>query len=411
MRKKEMIIRAITLGDQLSFSVANFILSIIFARFYSEVELAAYVMGLSIALTIQGIQRNCYIVQNAILSPPVLRRRASAVIGQQIIIWVGLLAAQSFVTLAVFQITDNVFYHQIAVSTIICTLIYMALEFDRIMMIKHEQYLRAAGLSIAFFVLISALFFVVPMFDISFFVTMSVIALFMLVKMCILVVSVAAPNFFWGWRLVRRDFRRSFRSAFVGVAGYSGHNHIPLLVLGWSSAPPIQAAAFGAMRGLMQPLQIIARSLDLIDKNLFQKRVKEEGGILCVLKRQLVIYGMLSACVVAGTLLVGEYVIYFAYGEKYAGFSHILVGWAFIFSLLAITLPLETVLVKLGRLNKYNYYRIGAGIIGTLLSFALWEDYGAMGSVLACMAGWVVSVMCAVYLIYDGLKGHDNAKR
>lgn len=402
-KKKQIVIRLITLGDQICFSVANFLLSIILARFYSEVELAAYVIGVSIALTIQGVQRNCYVVQNAVLAPEILRRRASRVLGQQLWAWMILICVEVAVSLAVFTYSDNLYFQYIAISTIVSTLMFTQLEFDRIIFIKHDKYIHAAAASVGFFVFTASMFFLVPMMGISFFSLMGMIGLYMVVKMLWLFFSTAWPDMFWGWRLLRRDFKRYFSGSLVGVIGYAGHNHVPVLVLGWYAAP-IHAAVFGAMRGLMQPLQIIARSLDIIDKNVFQARVKNAGGMRSVLLRQMATYLAFSVVVLIGAWGFGEPIIRLAYGEKYAAYSDILIGWVFIFAMLAVTLPLETVIVKLDKLNTYNYWRILAGIVGTILSFLLWEDYGAMGAVIASLGGWVISVICALWIVYPVLK-------
>ncbi len=403
-KKKQIFIRLVTLGDQLCFSVANFLLSIILARFYSEVELAAYVIGLSIALTIQGVQRNCYVVQNAVLAPEILRRRTSKVLGEQSIVWLFLVSVEVLIGALLFAFSDNEYYHFVAVATIISTLIYTQLEFDRIIFVKHDRFMHAAAMSVGFLLFIGLFFFLVPAYGVSFYAFMGAIAVYMVMKMLWLFVTTVWPDFFWGMRLLRRDFKKYFKSAVMGVLGYSGHNHVPVFVLGWF-AVPIHAAVFGAMRGLMQPLQIVIRSLDIIDKNYFQARVKSSGGMRSVLIRQMAIYGGVSMCVVIGALLFGELVIHIAYGEKYAGYSYILTGWAVIFTMLAITLPLETVIVKLDKLNVYNNLRIISGVVGVILSFALWREYGAMGGVIACLGGWVCTIIFALYLVKDVFRG------
>ena len=408
LKKNQFFIRLITLGDQLCFSVANFLLSIILARFYSEVELSAYVIGLSIVLTIQGLQRSCYVVQNAVLAPEILRRRASKVMGQQFIVWGALVTIQSLVTACLFVYSDNTYYHFVAVSTIVSTLIYTQLEFDRVIFIKHDKYMHAAAASIGFLIFTGVMFFIVPAYEVSFLILMGLVGAYMVLKMVWLFYATVFPDLFWGMRLLKRDLKRNLVSSVIGVIGYSGHNHIPVMVLGWYAAP-LQTAVFGAMRGLMQPLQIIIRSLDIVDKNLFQKNVRIAGNMRHVLIRQLMIYGGLSILVIIATLLFGKWIIYFSYGTKYMDYDYILVGWSFIFSMLAITYPLETVIIQLNALNKYNYSRIISGFIGIILSLMLWEPYGAMGAIIACLAGWSVSILFAVRLVAPVLCGKEES--
>lgn len=402
--KKNILIRLITLGDQVFFSVANFVLTVILARFYGEQEVAAFVFGMSIALTIQGIQRNCYVVQNAVLAPEIFRNRASRVMGQQMIACYFLVGLEAMVVFGLSVGGVDQYYLNIGIATIACTLMCAQLEFDRVMFVKHDKYWHSAGVSVGFFLMVCVLFYVCQYHaPVSFKFLMAAVFLYMNLKMFLLVISVALPDMFWGWRLLVRDFRTYFRASLVGVIGYAGYMHVPVFVLG-ALAEPIQTAVFGMMRGLMQPLQIIVKSLDIVDKNIFQKLSRQDGGMRRVFLRQLALYGVVSLGVVVCALVLGESIIHVAYGEKYVEFSNILIGWAMIFSLLAISLPLETVIVKLGLLNQYNYMRIISGGIGAALSFILWEPYGAMGAVMACFTGWLVSVLAAFWLIAPVLR-------
>lgn len=58
-----MMIRVITLGDQCMFAAGNFLLTVLLARYYSDIDLAAYGIALSIALVLQGVQKNTYVIQ------------------------------------------------------------------------------------------------------------------------------------------------------------------------------------------------------------------------------------------------------------------------------------------------------------------------------------------------------------
>jgi O-antigen/teichoic acid export membrane protein len=396
-----LVLRFISLADQIFFAAANFLLTILLARYYSEIEFAAYGIGLSMALTIIGIQRHCYVVQNSILLPGILRNRASKVLGQQTIVWFALLVIEFAFFTILLLFCDNPFYQTIAGSTIACTLIYGQLDFDRMILIKHGKYWYSLLASTIFLALTIFLFFSVSHFNFSYYLILLFLGGYAALKFVCLIFVLGKPDFFWGWRLVRRDFKKNFISALSGVLGYSGHNHIPLFILGFLAAP-VQAAAFVAMRGLTQPLMIIIRSLDVIDKNYFQINSAIKGkGIREVFFRQVSAYGILALLVVLILTVFGETISHLAYGEKYAVYSQILTGWAVIFSMSAISFPLETLIVKMGKLNTYNFHRIFAGITGSIVAFFLCVPYGAVGAVIACFIGWLISVACALWIVRE----------
>lgn len=406
---RKIAIRVVSLADQLAFSAANFLLTIILARHYSEMELSAYGMGLSIALMIQGVQWHCYVVRNSILSPSVFRRRSARVLGEHLIIW-GITLTLEFVIFSVILFFGGGPYYQaILGSAVVCSLIYAQLDFDRIVLIKHSKYIDMFLASAAFLTMNGILFFAIPHFHISFLGTMAIVGFFAAGKIMRLILIIGRPDFFWGWRMAMADYKKYFPSSFTGVAVYSGFSHIPLLILG-SVAPPIQAAAFVAARSLMQPLQVVIRSLDMIDKNFFQqKAAMNPADIRTVMLRQLATYALLSGTMIGVVLFFSEPIIYFAYGEKYVNLHGVLVGMVFLTCMFAVTLPLETVIVKMKRLPRYNYYRSAAGIIGCTLALFLCAPYGAWGAIMACLGGWMVSIACALWIIRDILFARANA--
>ena len=88
---KPLVVRMITLGDQVMFAAGNFMLTILLARYYSEKELAAYGMALSVALILQGVQRNTYVVQNSLLDFKIIKSRGRKILAEQLIALVPIL--------------------------------------------------------------------------------------------------------------------------------------------------------------------------------------------------------------------------------------------------------------------------------------------------------------------------------
>jgi len=402
-KHKKLLIRGISLSDQIFFSAANFLFTMMLAKFYSEIELAAYGIGLSIAMTLQGIQRSSYMVQNAVLPPAILRRRALKVMGQQGLV-LGALLLCELGGLWVYGLFEGAspFGTAILTATLVLTLLYIQLDFDRIILIKHERFVDPLITSFLFLALNGALFILIPLYHLSFGAMMGILAGYGVLKSLWLVFAIGRPDFFWGWRFMVRDFRKYFAASLIGVLGYGAYNNAPIFILG-SVAAPIQSAAFAGMRSLLQPLLVIVRSLDIIDKNFFQQNDKTLAGLRRSFLRLLFLYGGGALVMLSGMALFGAPLVELVYGAKYAPYSSLLFGWGLVFFMLTISNPIETVLVKRGRLNVYNLYRIPAGVVGVLLSLWLCKPYGAWGAILACFGGWIVSVSFALWLIRDVL--------
>ncbi len=399
--KKKSMIRIISLCDQVFFSAANFIFTILLAKYYSEVELAAYGIGLSIAITLQGIQRNTYMIQNSVLLPRILRRRATKVMGQQVIVWGFLFCAEMLVWgLYVVSGGESPLVLGAFYSTIVLTLIYIQLDFDRILLIKHERFVDPLVTSFLFLGVTGALFFAIPRFALSYEAMMAIIGIFTFIKSFWLILIIGPPHLYWGWRFMIRDFRKYIVASLLGVGGYAAYNNFPIFILSAVTAP-IQSAAFAAMRSLLQPLLVVVRSLDIIDKNFFQNQDKSLAGLRRSFLRLLFLYGAGALVMVLGMAVFGHSVVHLVYGEKYAPYSGLLFGWGLVFFMLTISNPIETVIVKRGKLNLYNLYRIPAGVVGLGLAMVLCRPYGAWGAIWACFGGWVVSVCLALWLIRE----------
>jgi O-antigen/teichoic acid export membrane protein len=232
---------------------------------------------------------------------------------------------------------------------------------------------------------------------------MGLIGLYAIFKTIRLVFLTGRPDFITGSRLLRRDIRRHLTASVLGVAGFSGFSHIPLFILG-AIAAPVHAAAFVAVRALVQPLGIVLRSLDVIDKNIFAAAsVRTPDALRTMFWKQIFLYSLFAVGACMGILLFGRPFMGWLYGHLYDDYYGVLLGWTAIFAMMALTFPLETVIVKQGRLTLYNLWRLGAGAAGAVLSVTLIPFWGANGAILACLGGWIISVLSAFLLVRSTL--------
>ncbi|MCB1562662.1 MAG: hypothetical protein KDJ75_03730 [Alphaproteobacteria bacterium] len=399
LREGRFGLRGLSLLDQLFFSAANFILMLTLARYYPSTDVAGYGIGLSIALILQSVQRTLYVVQNAILPAPVFRRRSAAVMGEHLLLWGAVISAGLLISVTVFLLFPSAYVAAILEAGIACCLIYTQLDFDRMCLLKHEKYKDPLIASVIFFTVNALIFLLAPYKTLPFGTLMSLIGLYAIFKTIRLVFLTGRPDFITGRRLLQRDMRKHLTASALGVAGFSGFSHIPLFILG-TVAAPIHAAAFVAVRALVQPLGIVLRSLDVIDKNIFAASgAGSPDSLKTMLRKQLFLYGLFAAGACVGILLFGQPVMGWLYAHLYDDFYGVLLGWAAIFAMMALTFPLETVIVKQGQLTLYNLWRLGAGATGIALSMILIPPLGANGAIAACLGGWLISVLSAFLLV------------
>lgn len=400
-KSQGLYLRSMSLADQVCFAAANFILTITLARFYSESEIAGFGVGVSVAIIIQGTLRNLYVVQNSVLASAIFQRRVDKVMGQHLIIWSIIIAAEFIIAFLLQWFSPDAYHQAILISIVTCSLIFAQLDFDRVVLIKHEKYKDPFIASGFFLVLNLILFFAAPYWGLSFLTIMFLIAGYAVTKIVRLIFLVGKPNFFWGWRLAKKSISRNSFGTMTGIISSTGFGHVPIFVLS-SVTSPIHSAAFVAMRAIIQPLNVIIRALDVIDKNTFQ----HSGIITPLLMRQIIlkqsiVYAALSAFAFLGTLGLGREILSLIYGNRYDDFFSVLVGFAFLFTISSMTYPLETALVRMNLLNRYNYLRLLAGALGVILSVLLCPTFGALGAVMASIGGWVASFGIALWLLRD----------
>lgn len=396
-------LRAISFLDQLLFSVGNFLLAVTFARYYSDTEVAGFGIALSIAMMIQGAQRTWYIVQNSVLPPSLFCHRTAKTLGHHLIVLGFLLGLEILLGATVLAFFPGDLSLDTVGSTLCLTLIYAHLDFERIAFLKHKKYLDPLIASAAFFVLAGGLFFAVPEWQIGFLTSLALVSLYAILKITRLIFLTEKPDFVRGWAMTRSSLRKHLAPALLGIAGATGYTHVPLFVLN-SVAAPIHGAAFTALRSLMQPLNIVIRSLDVIDKNVFQAGTGTDlKALRTAFLRQFALYGGISAATILATPFFGEMLLHILYGDKYGAFADTLIYWAVLFACMTVTLPIETVIVKRGLLKAYNLWRLVAGGVGAVLAMFLCAPLGLTGAVISYMSGWVLSVLLALWLIRDVL--------
>lgn len=397
-RKKKIFIRLITLGDQGVFAVGNFLLTILLTRYYDDTAMAAYGIALSVALVLQGVQKNSYIIQNSVLERNIYRHRGAKILAEQMIailpVFIVLAAASVFIVM----FAPETWFFQTFVATTACFAIYAQLEFERVLFIKYERYIVPFMTSCVFFALIVLLLFFHEY--VSFYMILGALIGFAFFKTCIAFLIVGRIDLKGGMILLRSDFRRNSLAAVMGGIGASGYTHGPVIALGLFSTP-VQAAAFVALRGLMQPIQIIMRSMDVIDKNFFRSSVQGEGAsVWRVMVRQIVMYGGVSVLISGFVCLFAAQIIDLLYGGKHADHIPLLYGWGVLSVIMSVILPIESAVIVKKYLNKYNFIRLWLGLAACVLCVVLIPIYGAYAALFLTGFSIFVSAVVGVYVVW-----------
>jgi O-antigen/teichoic acid export membrane protein len=339
-KARTLHLRLLSLLDQILFSAGNFILTVTLARFYTDSEVTAYGIGLSISLLVQSTQRNIYIAQNSLLPAQVFVKRLSKVMGQHLVTWGCLLGLGAVVMAGFMLFFPSPFHTALAAVIVVTTLIYAQLSFDRIVLLKTGRIIDPFLSSLLFCGLNAALFFAARFWQIGFLPLMLIVGTYAALKIARLVWITGKPDFFWGWRMMTKANKRLLPNSILGIAGSAGFNEFPLFLLG-AIAAPAQTAAFVAIRSLVQPFGILIRSMDVIDKNFFHYSTVggKRLGIRTVFFHQVKSYIAISILAILGSSFLGNPIVSLFYGERYAEFWPLMIGWAAYFSFGALSYP------------------------------------------------------------------------
>jgi hypothetical protein len=259
--------RLATVGDQLLVALTNFGLTIAIGRAFGADELAAYGIGLSVGLMTQGLQRHAITIPLMLRTAAWVRRNGGAVAGEQLFVLLPAVVMGLLALLAA-NVSPSRFVYLVTLSSAVCLLVYLQLEFARAFLVKlGRPWLLLAGAG--FYAAVTAMLaFAALAGAISYEWLLGGIAFAMLLHAGAVAFAAGRIAAKAGRQQLVADAKQYGGWAVAATATYAGYNHVPLLILG-ALAAPIHAAVFVASRSLLQPLQILLRGFDVADKNRF----------------------------------------------------------------------------------------------------------------------------------------------
>lgn len=379
--------------DQIAFSLASFILTIALARMYSASEFGSYGIGLAIALMVQSIQRNFYIVSLSLMSRRIATRCAGGLVAEHLTVTGAAVALAALVTGAIAALGAGHASLDISLATLVCITLYFQSDFDRAMQVKRGAYRGALGLSLVYLLIVIALSAFAKFHRISFTAFMCTLAAVCALRSSWLFFLHVQPHWSWGMRLLARDWHRYGVPALLQAGAASGCQHVPLMILATLSGAA-QVGGFSAMRSLTQPLMLVFRSLDAADKNRI--RTASSGGTAGARRfvwRITAFYGAIGVAALLVVVLVHDQVIALAYHGKYAGLGGILVGWTIYSVLLGLGLPIGSLAYLLHRQRPFTNWTLVSGVVGIALALALCGPFGMWGAMTATGISAAVSLL------------------
>ncbi len=227
--------RLATVGDQLLVALTNFGLTIAIGRAFGADEFAAYGIGLSVGLMVQGLQRHAVTIPLMLHPASWVRERKAAIAGEQILM---LLPALLVGFLALFAASwSSGFLQLIVLSSAVCLLIYLQLEFARAFLVKLEKPgLLLAGA--AFYTAVSSALAIAALRGLVGYDALLIsLAVAMVVHACAVAAVGGGVALKDGSRLLAADMKRYGGWALAATGTYAGYNHAPLLILAPSRLP------------------------------------------------------------------------------------------------------------------------------------------------------------------------------
>jgi O-antigen/teichoic acid export membrane protein len=393
--------RIYLLLDQAVFSGANFILTVVLARTYSAAEFGSYGIGLSVAFIVQFVQRNVYIVSFSLMSRRVASRLSPGIVAEHLIVAGGAILLALLATGIVAATRTGQAGLDIAVSTLVCTVIYFQVDFDRAVQVKRGSYPGALALSLVYLAIVVGMAVLAKEAHVSFPVFMTLLGLVCTLKFLWLSVLRVRPHWAWGLRLLARDWRRYGTVAVIQSASYAGGQHLPLMILAALSGSA-QVGGLIAMRSLIQPLMLVIRSLDAGDKNRF--RLVSSGraaGARKVFWYTMLVYGGIGLAAVTVLAIFPNQIIAIVYHGKYTELGGIMIAWAIYAGLLGLTFPIQSLTYLLHRQKQLTAWIIASGSIGILLAAILCGRYGMWGAMSATVISMAINVFGGLLITRD----------
>ncbi len=207
------------------------------------------------------------------------------------------------------------------------------------------------------------------------------------------------PDWKAGLRQITKGLRRLGPGASAILLGSVACSHAPVFALSIYGTAE-QAAAFGAMRTLFQPVQIFFRSRDVIVQARFHSDRSSDGRSLAKQYRaSLIRTASLSVLLSLFLLIAGSWLVHNVYAGRFDNHMTTFWLWAIIMLLINLASITDAFVSYAMQQNRYSVAQICAGVSVIIISPLLVIRMGDTGAAISAIVGWLIIVAGGALLI------------
>lgn len=391
--------RTLALVEATAAAACNFAVSIVAARSFDAAHFAGYVTALSATFIAIAFLRVVFVTPTTIRADWWYARRLPALTAIHFSSIFILTVTVTAIMLVFALALGSGLWKAAAIAAPGVSLWFMGVEFERAMLIKMK---RARSLPWMIAAQVGALAVLLPAtlaHLITFPVFIAALALIGATKTLIAFAGAGRPHWKNGFSRLRAGLRKTGPSGLAYLAGSVACSHAPVFALALLSTP-VAAGAFGAMRSLYQPMQVIFRSRDVVNQTRFHSDRKAAAHPL-MKQFQLALFrtGWMSMLLAAALALAGPWLVHAAYGGRFDEHMTTYWLWGLIMVMINLVAISDAFISHTRQQNKYAVAQLLAGACAVALSLILAPAFADVGAAMAAIAGWAIIIIGALVVV------------
>lgn len=391
--------RIFALMEAVTAAATNFAISVVIARSYSAATFSGYLTALSAAFVAMAFVRVSFSMACAVKPESWYARKLPALAAIH-----GLAIAASITIISLLMISLAIamggeLWVAAAVFAPGVIFWFLGYEFERGLLIRRSLHKRLVLIGLVQAAAMALVLLLVHEFAAPYMLLAAAMALIGCARTSVTVLAVTTPDWKKGARQFAAGMRRLGPSATAYLLGSVSCSHAPVFSLSFLATPE-QAAAFGAMRTLFQPVQVFFRSRDVVVQAHFHSdRAADQRSLARQYWAGLLRTAVLSALLSLVLLVSGPWLVHAVYGGRFD--AHMTTFWLWAVIMLCINLAsiTDAYVSYAGRQGRYGSAQIAAGIATVVLSVTLVTRWGDVGAAIAAIAGWSIILLGGALLL------------